>query len=431
MHKYFSFLFVLLSINVLGQPSPTAGRLKVTIESFKCINKSWDGFVEFDGHGNEVSVNFSYRIYSPSNPGAARKNSGGSVIFGSNVNGMTRAGTQTPDLGGINNGDVINVSLPVMDEHINADEYIIIAPTVWEWDGPEKNTLNNFNPQLEMDLDFAVGQPFPFASTPIDYRDPFRDRVGKIFDKYRSYGQAIKYHNVFKDFFCPGNTQGNRVMGISAGNFNNQCMVIYPPTLVLLDTKTLYAQHINNLGGVAGDSHAAKESRGWPQIPGINVHYTENSYAIQTSNGSYDVFLKIEFTPDYLSNPPASTTTAPPPKYSKPPVVINTISTPSENTAIPAIAGTWKGTFGYGENFNTDFYSFQLNADGTMQVLNNVGGTSANGKYTFSRNVVTGSYTYSEGSVFSFTGTVATNTMSGTWGNASNVNMGKWVMTKK
>src|SRR5436190_15447961 len=315
MHKYFSFLFALLSINALSQPLPRAGQLKITIESFKCINKSWDGFVEFDGHGNEVSVNFSYRIYSPSNPGAARKNSGGSVIFGSNVNGMTRAGTQTPDLGGINNGDVVNVSTLVMDEHVNADEFIIIAPTVWEWDGPEKNTLNKFNSQLEMDLDFAVNQPFPFASTQIDYRDPFRDRVVKIFDKYSGYGQAIKYHNVFKDFFCPGNAQGNRVMGIRSGTFGSECLVVYPPTLVLLDTKTLNAQYTNNLGGVAGDSHAARETRGWPPIYGINVHYIENSYGVQTSNGSYDVFLKIEFTPDYLSNPPASNTTAPPPKY--------------------------------------------------------------------------------------------------------------------
>ncbi len=422
MNKYFSFLFALVSINVLGQPLPKAGRLKITIESFKCINKSWDGFVEFDGHGNEVSVNFSYRIYSPSNPGAARKNSGGSVIFGSNVNGMTRAGTQTPDLGGINNGDVVNISTLVMDEHVNADEFIIIAPTVWEWDGPEKNTLNKFNAQLEMDLDFAVSQPFPFASTPIDYRDPFRDRVVKIFDKY-SYGQAIKYHNVFKDFFCPGNAQGNRVMGIRSGTFGSECLVVYPPTLVLLDTKTLNAQHTNNLGGVAGDSHAAKETRGWPQIPGINVHYIENSYGVQTSNGSYDVFLKIEFTPD--SEP--VTLNSPVRKTPKQPFVDQ-----SENKNMSAVAGKWSGTYGNGENFNTDFYSFQLNADGNMQVLDKGGAMLAKGTYTFSNNVISGKYTYNDGSAFSFTGAVAKNTMSGTWeGARKGGSGGKWEMTKK
>ncbi|MCY7292887.1 MAG: hypothetical protein LH615_11975, partial [Ferruginibacter sp.] len=85
-----------------------AGRLKVSIETIKCINRSWDGLIEFDGHGNEVSAYLSYRIYTPTNLGAARKGVGGTPIFGSAINGMTRAGTQTPDLGGIKNGDIIN-----------------------------------------------------------------------------------------------------------------------------------------------------------------------------------------------------------------------------------------------------------------------------------------------------------------------------------
>ena len=51
---------------------------------------------------------------------------------------MTRAGTETPDHGGITNGNVVPVYKTLMNEHINANDYIIIAPTVWERDAPEK-----------------------------------------------------------------------------------------------------------------------------------------------------------------------------------------------------------------------------------------------------------------------------------------------------
>ncbi|MBL7709463.1 MAG: hypothetical protein JNJ86_10350, partial [Chitinophagaceae bacterium] len=148
----FSVAIIALSVKTIAQLPNLPGRLKVTIEKVTCVEKSWDELVEFDGHGNEISATYAYRIYSPSNPNAARKGADGTVIYGSSVNGMTRAGTQTPNLGGITNGDIISMNKLILDEHINTDEYVVIAPNVWEWDGPEKTTINSFNSQLNDDL---------------------------------------------------------------------------------------------------------------------------------------------------------------------------------------------------------------------------------------------------------------------------------------
>ena len=425
MKKYtFFFFFLQFSINCFSQ---TAEQLKMTIESFKCINKSWDGFVEFDGHGNEVSVAYSYRIYNPSNTGAARRGADGTVIYGSNINGMTRAGTETPDLGGITNGDVVPVYKTLMNEHINADDYIIIAPSVWEWDGPEKNTINNFNAQLENDLNWVITQPYPFLNSPVNYSDPFNGRVIKIFDKY-SYGPALKYQQVFKNCFCPLNAQGNKVIGISAGTFNNQCTIAYPPTLLVLDTKVLYGLYINNYTAThpnPGTSNAAKESR-TNFIDGVTIPFKEDSYAIETSNGSYSVFLRVEFTPDIQAPPPPSA-----PKYNKEPI-INKYPIQPVNPINVNIIGKWAGTYGNTKNNNTSFYSFQLQANGSMQLINENAGIIANGTYSYINNVISGNYKYASGLEFSITGTMQNNKLSGTWGSNKNVSSGgKWVVNKK
>ena len=425
MKKYaFFFFFIQFSINCFSQ---TPGQLKISIESFKCINKSWDGYVEFDGPGNEVSVTYSYRIYNPSNTGAARRGADGTVIYGANINGMTRAGTETLDHGGITNGDVVPVYKTLMNEHINADDYIIIAPSVWEWDGPEKNTINNFNAQLENDLNWVITQPYPFLNSPVNYSDPFNGRVIKIFDKY-SYGPALKYQQVFKNCFCPLNAQGNKVIGISAGPFNNQCTIAYPPTLLVLDTKVLYGLYINNYTAThpnLGTSNAAKESR-TSFIDGVVIPFKENIYIDVTSNGSYSVFLRIEFTPDIQAPPPP-----PAPKINKEPI-INKYPIQPVNPINVNIIGKWAGTYGNEKNNNTSFYSFQLQANGSMQLLNENGGIIANGTYSFTNNVISGNYKYASGLEFSITGTMQNNILSGTWGSNKNVSSGgKWVVNKK
>lgn len=390
-------LFLLMAkalfLNCFSQ-STAPGQLKISIESIKCIIKSWDGLVEFDGHGNEVSATYSYRIYNPSNPAAARSGMDETVIFGSNVNGMTRAGTQTHDLGGINNGDVITVRKQIMNEHINADDYIIIAPTLWEMDGPKTSTFNSFNAQLEKDLTWVTNQPFPFATTPVNYENPYGSRVTKIFDKY-SYGQATKYHNIFKSFLCPGVGQGNKPVDVRSGTFNNECMVIYPPTLLVLDTRVLMAVYNHNKS-VSSSTHPERGSI----ISGFTeIKFIENTYAVTTSNGSYSLLLKIEFTPDQVSLPSKTVVTEP--KFT---TIKQEVQKPA-TSSITAIAGNWSGTQTNDYGMYPQNIRFELTSNGAFLIKDVNGLLAAQGTYTFQNNIFSGSYKlFSSSETFSFTG---------------------------
>jgi hypothetical protein len=410
--------------------SPTAGQVKITLQSFKCINKSWDGFVEFDGHGNEVSVAYSARIYNPSNPNNARRFDDGTVIYGSNVNGMTRAGTQTPDLGGINNGDVVNVFKTLIDAHMDADDILVLAPNVWEWDGPEKRTIGAFNGQLEKDLDWVIRQNYPFANVAVSNPNPFADRTFKIFDKY-SYGQALKYHMVFREFLCPANTQGNRVMGIDAGPFNGECLVAFAPRLLVLDTRALFGQYLNNRP--RGTSHAEKESA-TPFVDGVTITYTEGTYSVTTSNGSYSITLKIEFTPDA----PAATTsgglTGTPTK--NPGIVKTQRNAIIKGTITPSVVGIWSGTQTTSSGLYPQAVNFELTGYNEFIMANqSTGAIACRGTYTFANNTISGSYKQlSSGETYSFTGSFDSNTqkMICTIGAGTSVTgQGKWEVTKK
>ena len=101
--------------------------------------------------------------------------------------------------------------------------------------------------------------------------------------------------------------------------------------------------------------------------------------------------------------------------------------------ASPSIAGTWTGTYGNGESSDQSYYSFLLNADGTMSVLAQNGSVLAKGNYSFKGNELSGTYTYTNSGSFSFTaGMDANGKLTGTWGSGNNVRGGgRWIMVKK
>lgn len=420
----FSVAIIALSVKTIAQLPNLPGRLKVTIEKVTCVEKSWDELVEFDGHGNEISATYAYRIYSPSNPNAARKGADGTVIYGSSVNGMTRAGTQTPNLGGITNGDIISMNKLILDEHINTDEYVVIAPNVWEWDGPEKTTINSFNSQLNDDLFWVIHQPYPFTATNISYSNPFSDRVINT-SKYPGYdGGTSKYAPIFRNFLCPINKIGNRPIGLVSGTYNNNCSVLFLPTLVLLDTRVLYAQYAGNRNAVStGTSHAEKESRGYV-IDGVTITFRENNYNYPDSHGTYTMTLKIEFTPD---TPPASSA----------PVTMTPVKTigpikrdmPIKNIGGIYVTGNWSGTQTTDSGLYPQAVAFQLTNTGEF-----IMGTAAKGTYVFANNTISGSYKqFSSGETFSFSGTYdpATQKITCTLGPGTAVKgQGKWVVSK-
>ncbi len=411
------------------------GQLKVSIENVQCLKRSWDGVVEFDGHGNEVSVTYSYRIYARSNWAAVKKGADGTVIYGSNVNGMTRAGTETPDLGGIKEGDKVNIFKTIFDEHIEAGDYIIIAPTVWEWDRPEKNTINSFNAQLEMDLDWAIKQAYPFPDAAINATKPFDNRVFQIFDKYK-YGPALKYQSIFSPIICNGNIQGNRIIGLNAGGSGPACQIAYPPTLFVLDTRVLGALYLNNQKSLRNQQSGTP---GPAFITGKTILFEESTYNIQSSNGSYAVFLKIEFIPDVLPSFASSNTSG-----------NGLTGTPTKNVGVPKkmlqekpinilntalnLPGNWTGTYGYGESNTQNYYRLNFNANGSMEVLDQFGVVQARGTYVYTQtsNTITAAYTYLSGDSFELTGTITNNTFNAQWWRKNNMTHGgKMIVYKK
>ncbi|MBL0068344.1 MAG: hypothetical protein IPP39_07590 [Chitinophagaceae bacterium] len=99
----------------------------------------------------------------------------------------------------------------------------------------------------------------------------------------------------------------------------------------------------------------------------------------------------------------------------KQPVGTKTLNQTNLNAAT-SITGKWTGTYGSGESATPSFYSFQLNADGSIQLLNESGNVIASGTYSFTNNVLTATYKYTNGPEFSLTGNMQNNTLSGTWG---------------
>lgn len=428
MKKYFIiFLAIQFSISCFSQ-TPAPGQLKISIESFKCINQSWDGLIEFDGHGNEVFIDYGYRVYNPSNPGAMKPGAGFTTVYGSTGNGRIKAGTANA-IGGIANGDEVMVNTLVLNEHVDADNLIIFSPSVWEWDNSNNDRLNLFNQQLAADLNWVMAQPYPFLNASINSNDPYNGRFIKIGDKYSSYWPILKYNTILKPLV---NVQDNRPVGAETGPFNGENLALYNPALLILDTKVLMAVYNYNKS-IAAINHP---ERGSLLSDVVEIVFTENTYAIVTSNGSYSLKLRIEFTPD-------APALAPSPKWSLAPTkTVNTIkqdlpmrNIKAANTAF-FVSGTWSGTQTNDYGLYPQAVSFQLTNTGEFIMANTQTGTvDAKGTYTFSNNIINGTYKLlSSGETISFTGTFDANTQklncslgAGTVTNGQ----GKWIVSKK
>lgn len=311
MKKYFFFLLIsAFSFNSYSQET-AAGQLKITIESFKCLNQSWDGIIEFDGHGNEVFIDYGYRVYSPSNPGLIKSGAGFTSVYGSSGNSRIQAGTASA-IGGIANGNEVLVNTLILNEHVDADNLIILSPSVWEWDNNNNDRLNLFNQQLATDLNWLMAQPYPFLNTAITWENPYNGRFIRIGDKYNSYWPILKYNDILKPLF---NVQDNRPVGAEYGPFNGEIFALYNPAILVLDTKVLITFYRHNQA-VRESSH---RERGGVLSGVMEMVFTENTYAIVTSNGSYSLKLKFEFIPDPTPETSTNAPDAPPIK------LINTV----------------------------------------------------------------------------------------------------------
>lgn len=425
MKKYFTFLpAILFSLNAVSQTLASSGQLKISILSFKCINQSWDGLIEFDGPGNEVFINYAYRVFNSPASGTMKSGAAFTSVYGSTGNGRIKAGTADPYNGGIANGNEVTVNTVALNEHVDADNLILFSPSIWEWDNSNNNILNLFNQQLAMDLNWAMQQPYPFLNVPVNYNNPYEGRFKNITNQYINYRPAVKYSSVLRSLF---NVQDNRPIGATA---YDQTTVIYSPDVLILDTKVLMAVYNHNKMVSEINFHERPD-----MISGVveNV-VTEETYAIATSNGSYSLKLKIEFTPD--ANVPA-----PPikPNITVPNRPVNTIRPDMPIKGIKgvnliSVVGTWNGTQTNDDGFYPDAISFQLNNAGQFIMTDRSGAVAAKGTYTFSNNNFSASYkSYSDNQTFSLLGTYDPNTqnLNLTRGSGSSTTgQGKWIVKR-
>ena len=427
MKKYYFFFFAIqLCVNGFSQ-TPTSGQLKIIIESFKCLNQSWDGFVEFDGHGNEVFINYGYRVYNPSNPSSMKPGAGFTSVYGSAGNGRIQAGTASA-IGGIANGNVVMVNTPVLNERVEADNLILFSPSVWEWDNSNNNTLNLYNQQLATDLNWVMGQPYPFLNTTNDRNNPYNGRFTYIGQMYRDYRPIVKYSTILNPLI---NVQNNRPVGAGLGLFNGEKFAIYNPAVLILDAKVLMEVYSHN----KWVSEIPLTIRDRPSRVSelVEMVFTENTYAIVTSNGSYSLKLKIEFTPDAPAPAPAS-----PPKWSvtAPAKTIKMASPGANFPRIPFfVNGTWSGTQTNDSGLYPQAISFQLTNTGEFIMADQSGTVAAKGSYSIVGNIFSGSFKqFSDSSTYSFSGTYDGNTqiISGSLGSdTATTGQGKWTVTKQ
>ena len=378
--------------------------------------------VEFDGHGNEISIATSFIIYDANNPAVNKMGSNETVIYGSAVNGMTRAGTQTPDLGGITNGDEIKINKVMLNEHINANDNILFSPVLWEWDEPEKNTINSVNAQLVKDLLFSSNQTFPYQTD--DYTNVTYQK--RIFDigRYPNYGERSKYSSIFQKVICPVNGQGNRVVGIY---YLEGCKVFYVPPTLVLDAKLLYqtTYYNNNLRKSTFHDRPA-------QTPTtVEFSFKEETYSLQSSNGHYIATFDVEFTPDV---PNTTKTVELPPRKT---TIKENLSIKGSSALANAtmIVGKWAGTQTNSDGLYPQAVSFELTSAGEIIMRNaQTGAITAKGNYFFSQGIFTGSYMLlASNEQFSFAGTLNANMQQlyCTLGvGISPVGQGKWLLIK-
>ncbi|MBI5371638.1 MAG: hypothetical protein HZA79_06400 [Sphingobacteriales bacterium] len=423
-----------------------SGRIRISFVGFDCYRETWDDILQSDGKGDEVYFNFGFNlagrngntkltyekrtnVYGDATGPFSNRISAGSCV---DLFGGAR--------GGIRAGDNYRCN-DIVGEYDMADgDILTVFPTAWEYD-PIADNRNSF------------------TSTMSGFYNSLNQKIGPImlgFNVLTGNLGAVVFQGAtmgLQKIIRAGGDQGElgkpgtRPIGMEKyGDFSPKFLALNTPNLVTIAN--------SNMGFGQGV---------------IAVNYDEEAVGNSRDHGNYTLLIKVEFFPNPAANtapppaprngsappppPPAPRTgnTPPPPPPPAPrngnipppppPATAgnNTVAGnyrkaggPGMNTGF-SIAGKWTGTYGNGASNTPNYYCFQLNADGSMQVLNPNGNVIASGNYTFVNNQLTGQYTYNGSGTFSVSATLDTNgSLNGTWGSGSNVQGGgKWVMTKR
>ena len=421
-------IITLIFCSALNAIAQQAGRVKISFAGFKCLRETADDILHLDGKVDEVFFRFYFTI-ADANGNTKLKYSNQTDTYGDNYGpfgNRINAGSAV-DLfgnlkGGIKGGDNYYCNNIIGEYDLGAGDVLTVVPTIWEWD-PGTGYQNNFDASI--DGAYSVINQKASALSNQRFGPNGVAGVGGASLLGLFLIDAGSYLS-FKAFFAIAGelTPKPRPIGITT---NGE----YSPKAVLLNANVMQQIASSNFGYGAGV---------------IPVQYNEEALGNTRDHGNYIVLLKVEFTPKPGAvntppppPPPGNSNNTPPP----PPAPASGTSGSKNMTGnmrkadkpvtAPSIAGTWAGTYGNGENNNPNYYSFRLNADGTMQVTAANGNVMANGSYTYTANQLTGTYTYTTSGSFSFSALMDTNgALNGTWGSGSNVRGGgRWVMSKK
>lgn len=410
------FITAMLFIATTAAQAQQAGRVKISFAGFKCLRETADDILHLDGKADEVFFRFYFTV-ADRNGNTKLKYSNQSDTYGDNYGpfgNRVNAGSAV-DLfgnlkGGIKGGDNYYCNNIIGEYDLAAGDVLTVVPTIWEWDPG-----NGFESSFDATIDGAYTVINQKASAISNQRFATTgligasgtDMLGLILLDAGSFLSLKAFFNIIGEL-----TPKPRPIGITKTGE-------YSPKAVLLNANVMQQISSSNFGYGAGV---------------IPVQYNEEALGNTRDHGNYIVLLKVEFTP----KPVAATPLPPPPP--PPTSTGNTSKNPTGNlrktdkpSSVNSISGNWAGTYGNGESNSPSFYSFRLNADGTMQVVAANGNVIANGNYTYTNNQLTGTYTYTNSGTFSFSATMEANgSLNGTWGSGSNVRGGgKWVMTKK
>ncbi len=400
---FYLIVFIVTANTVLAQ----AGRIRISFVGFDCYRETWDDILHTDGKGDEVFLNFNCVLgdrygktllsYDKRTP--VYGDASGQFSNRINVGSWTGFG----HTGGIKQGDTYRCN-DVIGEYDMADgDNLTVIPTMWEHDPIADNSASFFS-TLRNTYATITQKSAPYINT---YHAITANWVWLIIN-------AVNF-DISKT--KPAGDQGElgragtRPLGMEKnGDFS--------PKLVLLGTNYLTRLSNSDMGYGKGV---------------IAVNYDEVALGNVRDHGNYNILIKSEFFPTQnTTNTTSSSGTTNNTTYKTTTPLTNKTINMGTTTTSTVIAGVWKGTYGMGTSNNTNFYSFQLNNDGTMQVLDASGRSIASGTYSFSNNQLRGSYKYT-GNVngFSFAATLNGTQLNGTWGSGSNVSGGGgWVMNK-
>lgn len=407
------------------------GRIKVYFAGFDCYRETWDDILHTDGKGDEVffttaftlgdkngNSKLSYEkrsaVYGDATGPFSNRISVGSFVdlFGNNK-------------GGIKAGDNYRCNNLIGEYDMADGDILTIVPTGWEHDPISDNSIS-FTSTIKSFYNSINQKVAPIM---IGFNLLTGDLGAVIYNSASLGLSSIKAGGNQGEFGRPG----TRPIGMEKfGDFSAKLVVLNTPNLTTICN--------NDMGFGKGV---------------IAVNYNEAEVGNLRDHGNYTILLRVEFAPNAVtlaSAPAPSTKTtipsapAPPPAPARPllsvtaPTKTIKMAPPVKANNFPRIqtfvSGTWSGTRSDDQGLYPGGVSFQLTNTGEFIMANTqTGAVGAKGTYTFSNNIINGSYKLlGSGETISFTGTFDPNTqkLSCSLGmGTATTGQGKWTVTKQ